>query len=188
MLPAVLPRTARGCPRSRPKGTEHHALLPSTHPDLPHRSRRRRGARGRLWRRHTPPTRSATAAENVGKQFVAFAVCMRSHGVPGYPDPEVSSSGNRVQVTISPGSADPNSPAFKSAGHTCHNLLPNGGNPVNGPQRPSAGPAVRGLHAHARSPELPRRRPRRSLHPPVRGRPAGAAVSARDESMRERRA
>ena len=81
----------------------------------------------------TPPTRSATAAENVSNQFVAFAVCMRSHGVPGYPDPEVSSSGNRMQVTISPGSADPNSPAFKSAGHTCHNLLPSGGNPVNGP-------------------------------------------------------
>ena len=36
----------------------------------------------------TPPTRSATAAENVSNQFVAFAVCMRSHGVPGYPDPE----------------------------------------------------------------------------------------------------
>ena len=58
----------------------------------------------------SPPTGSATAAGNVGKQFVAFAVCMRSHGVPGYPDPEVSTSGNRVQVTISPGSADPNSP------------------------------------------------------------------------------
>jgi hypothetical protein len=80
----------------------------------------------------SPPTSSAAATGNVGKQYVAFSVCMRSHGVPGYPDPEVSSSGNRVQVTISPGSADPNSPAFESAGHTCHNFLPNGGKPVNG--------------------------------------------------------
>jgi hypothetical protein len=79
----------------------------------------------------SPPTSSATAAGNVGKQFVAFAVCMRSHGVPGYPDPQISSSGNRTQVTISPGSADPGSPAFKSAGHVCHNLLPNGGSPSN---------------------------------------------------------
>jgi len=81
----------------------------------------------------SPPTSSAnrpTAATNVGKQFVAFAVCMRSHGVPDYPDPQVSSSGNRVQVTISPGGADPNSPAFKSADHACHNLLPNGGAPA----------------------------------------------------------
>jgi hypothetical protein len=82
----------------------------------------------------SPPTSSATAAENVGKQFVSFAVCMRSHGVPAYPDPKVSSSGNRLQITISPGSADPNSPASKSADHTCHNLMPNGGKPVYGAQ------------------------------------------------------
>jgi hypothetical protein len=85
----------------------------------------------------TSPTSSANrpvGAANARKQFVAFAVCMRSHGVPDYPDPQVSSSGNHVQVTISPGSADPNSPAFKSAGRTCHNLMPNGGRPANGAQ------------------------------------------------------
>ncbi len=75
-----------------------------------------------------------TAEANVDKQVVAFAVCMRSHGVPDYPDPQVSSSGSQVQIKISPGSADPNSPAFKSAGHACHNLLPNGGTPANGAQ------------------------------------------------------
>jgi hypothetical protein len=83
------------------------------------------------------PTSSAhppTAAANVGKQFVAFAVCMRSHGVPDYPDPQVSSSGNHGQVKISPGSAARNSPAFKSAGHACHHLLPNGGKPTNSAQ------------------------------------------------------
>lgn len=57
---------------------------------------------------------------------------MRSHGVPGYPDPQVSSSGNQVEVRISPGSANPNSPAFKSADHGCHELLPNGGAPSGG--------------------------------------------------------
>ncbi len=75
-----------------------------------------------------------TAAANVGKQFVEFAACMRSHGVPDYPDPQVSSSGSHVQVKISPGSADPNSPAFKSGEHACHILLPNGGKPANGAQ------------------------------------------------------
>ncbi len=80
------------------------------------------------------PTSSATAAGVIGKRAVAFGVCMRSHGVPGYPDPQVSSSANHVQVSISPGSADPNSPAFKSADHACHNLLPNGGGPANGAQ------------------------------------------------------
>ena len=82
------------------------------------------------------PTSSArpTAAAIVGQQFVAFAVCMRSRGVPDYPDPQISSSANHLQVTISPGSADPNSPAFKSADHACHNLMPNGGKPANGAQ------------------------------------------------------
>jgi hypothetical protein len=83
------------------------------------------------------PTSSAnrsTAAGNIGKRAVAFGVCMRSHGATGYPDPQLSSFGNHVQVTISPGSADPTSPAFMSAGHSCHNLLPNGGTPVNGAQ------------------------------------------------------
>lgn len=80
------------------------------------------------------PTSSArpTAAATVGKQFVAFAVCMRSRGVPNYPDPQISSSANHLQVTISPGNTDPNSPASKSADHACHYLLPNGGTPVNG--------------------------------------------------------
>ncbi len=73
-----------------------------------------------------------TAGANLGKQFVAFAVCMRSRGVPGYPDPQVSSSGNSVQVHISPGTANPASPAFKSADHACHDLLPNGGKPAIG--------------------------------------------------------
>jgi hypothetical protein len=80
------------------------------------------------------PTGSGTAPGNIGKRAVAFGLCMRSHGVPGYPDPKVTSAANHVQVSISPGSADPNSPAFKSADHACHNLLPNGGRPANGPQ------------------------------------------------------
>lgn len=61
---------------------------------------------------------------NIGKQSVAFGACMRSHGVPGYPDPQVSASGTGVQVTISPGTANPDSPAFKTADRGCHHLLP----------------------------------------------------------------
>jgi hypothetical protein len=60
-------------------------------------------------------------------QFLGYASCMRSNGVASYPDPVVSASGNSVKVTISPGSANPDSPAFKSANRTCRHLLPNGG-------------------------------------------------------------
>ena len=56
-----------------------------------------------------------------------FAGCIRSHGLAGYPDPVVSSSANHLQVTISPGSLDPNSPGFRSADRACHHYLPNAG-------------------------------------------------------------
>jgi hypothetical protein len=65
-------------------------------------------------------------------QTVAFAACMRAHGVSDYPDPQVSGSGNHGQIKISPGSANVGSPAFGSAGHVCHHLLPLGGAPAAG--------------------------------------------------------
>lgn len=75
---------------------------------------------------------SGTGSASLAKfeqKFVAFASCMRSHGVPEYPDPQSTSSGG---VRISPGRANPNSPAFKSAQNACHRLLPGGGVPVGG--------------------------------------------------------
>jgi hypothetical protein len=65
----------------------------------------------------------------VASSFLKFASCMRSHGVPNFPDP---SSGHSIQ--ISPGSGvDPASPAFQSAQGVCKKLLPGGG-----PGRPPA--------------------------------------------------
>lgn len=55
--------------------------------------------------------------------FVKFAVCMRSHGVPDFPDP---SSGGGIQITPGPG-VNPQSPSFQSAQATCSKLLPGGG-------------------------------------------------------------
>jgi hypothetical protein len=49
---------------------------------------------------------------------------MRSNGVSGYPDPQVTASGNGVQVRISPGTANPDSPAFRAADRACHHLMP----------------------------------------------------------------
>ena len=61
---------------------------------------------------------------NIRTQALAFAACMRSRGVPGYPDPQVGGSGGGVQVTISPGTANPDSPAFRAADRACHHLMP----------------------------------------------------------------
>jgi hypothetical protein len=54
--------------------------------------------------------------------FLDFAACMRSHGVPSFPDPQFSNGG----VRISGGGVDPNSPAFQSAQKACGAKLPGG--------------------------------------------------------------
>ena len=80
---------------------------------------------------HSSPS-SVSSGGNVSQvraQYLGNASCMRSHGVPGYPDPVFSGSAGSLSVGISPGSANPDSPAFKSADRACHHLLPNGGVP-----------------------------------------------------------
>jgi hypothetical protein len=53
---------------------------------------------------------------------IKFSACMRSHGVPNFPDPRASGG-----IQISPGSGlDPQSPAFQSAQNACLKLLPGG--------------------------------------------------------------
>jgi hypothetical protein len=47
---------------------------------------------------------------------IKFADCMRTHGVPNYPDPVFPSSGG---VEIAVGTIDPQSPAFKAAVKLC---------------------------------------------------------------------
>jgi hypothetical protein len=56
-----------------------------------------------------------------------FADCMRSHGVPNFPDP---SAGGGIQISAGSG-VNPQSPAFQSAQNACSKLMPGGG-PVRG--------------------------------------------------------
>jgi hypothetical protein len=60
-----------------------------------------------------------------------FAACMRSHGVPNFPDP---SSGGGIQLGPS---VNPQSPAFQTAQKQCFKLLPGGGPPRGGPDSES---------------------------------------------------
>jgi len=63
---------------------------------------------------------------------------MRSHGVPDFPDPQISGGGGmnaKITATAHGGGAgglDPNSPAFKAALQICRNFLPNGKPPSGG--------------------------------------------------------
>jgi hypothetical protein len=58
---------------------------------------------------------------------IKFADCMRSHGVPNFPDP---SAGGGIQIGSSSG-INPKSPAFQSAQNACAKLMPGGG-PLRG--------------------------------------------------------
>jgi hypothetical protein len=56
--------------------------------------------------------------------MVAFARCMRSHGLPDFPDP---SSNGGIQINGSQGGAlDPNSAQYQTAFAACKSLMPRG--------------------------------------------------------------
>jgi hypothetical protein len=76
------------------------------------------------------PAQQAKAQESALK----FSQCMRSHGVPNFPDPEFHSGGGisiRIGGKGGPGAIDPNSPQFKAAQKACQSLGigPKGGGP-----------------------------------------------------------
>jgi hypothetical protein len=78
-----------------------------------------------------------------------FAKCMRSHGVPNFPDPDSNGgfSGTSQQGGGS-GGFDPNSPAFQSAQQTCRKLLPGGGQQQQGNQSDTALRFARCMRSH----------------------------------------
>jgi hypothetical protein len=54
-------------------------------------------------------------------QMLRYSACMRSHGVPKFPDPQFSNG--RAKLSIN-GGIDPNSPQFKAAQRACASVLP----------------------------------------------------------------
>jgi hypothetical protein len=68
-------------------------------------------------------TTAATTATQNG--LVAFSHCMRSNGMPNFPDPQRFVGGS-VKLTIHQLGA--NAPHFQAAMRACNHLLPNGGN------------------------------------------------------------
>jgi hypothetical protein len=65
------------------------------------------------------------ASSNAGS-FLAFSECMRSHGVPGFPDPTAHGG-----IDIAGTGVNPSSPAVRAAQATCKKVLPGGGPPAH---------------------------------------------------------
>jgi hypothetical protein len=81
----------------------------------------------------TQTTTSTSGSNSSGsrddtKILVAYAACMRKHGVPNFPDPQATASGYHLVIGSENG-IDPHSSQFKNAQQACTTLLPNGGKP-----------------------------------------------------------
>jgi hypothetical protein len=85
----------------------------------------------------TTSTAAASAASSAGlpngqqsyQQLVAYSQCMRTHGLPTFPDP--TESAHSISM---PNAPDQNSPQYKSANDACKHLLPFGGGPPSAAQ------------------------------------------------------
>jgi hypothetical protein len=84
---------------------------------------------------HVSPAQQA----KIQARLLRFAQCMRTHGVPGYPDPTFG-TGGRVSQKISKGSGvDPNSPQFRAAEKACGQFQKIGTGPGGGQSLNSSG-------------------------------------------------
>jgi hypothetical protein len=79
--------------------------------------------------------KSGTGPSATGKYAasLAYSRCMRSHGVPNFPDPKQIGGG--IQVSGSAPGINPQSPVFVSAQQSCRHLLPAGGEPTHAGQQ-----------------------------------------------------
>jgi hypothetical protein len=89
----------------------------------------------------SPNKPSKQAAVNGGGNGLKLAECMRSHGVPDFPDPS-SGGGNSIQqspnggvssITVDGHKLNVSGPAFQNAMQTCQRLQPQGP-PISGAQ------------------------------------------------------
>ncbi len=67
---------------------------------------------------HAGKAPSPARQQQMKAHALGFAACMRSHGVPHYPDPTFGSGGT-ISQSLSRGEADPSSPIFQAAQKAC---------------------------------------------------------------------
>jgi hypothetical protein len=76
-----------------------------------------------LWP-YQPPTQTQQRQQLTDD--VKFARCMRSHGVPNFPDPTTGPSGPRFVISVSRDGFDPRSPQILAKARECQHVLPAG--------------------------------------------------------------
>ena len=83
-----------------------------------------------------PPSPAQQA--KMQQQALRFSACMRSHGVPNFPDPQFGNG--KIGIRIGPGSGiDPRSPQFQAAQKACQSELPGKAGPSSNGKAPTGG-------------------------------------------------
>jgi hypothetical protein len=86
-------------------------------------------------------TNSASASEgheaSPASQAVAYTACIHQHGVPNFPEPQVSEHGNSVSIKMAVPASLGHNPKFKTAQTACRKLLPGGGPGNQAPLTPA---------------------------------------------------
>jgi hypothetical protein len=86
---------------------------------------------------------SAAAAASGGQQAspasqaVAYTDCMHTHGLPDFPEPQVSEHGSSTSIKMAVPVGVGKNPKFKSASEACRKLLPGGGPGNQAPLTPA---------------------------------------------------
>jgi hypothetical protein len=84
----------------------------------------------------SPNPANGSSGSTAGSKYtsaLAYSGCMRSHGVPNFPDPKQGGGGG-LEIGFGSG-VNTKSPAYKSAQQSCKNLLPGGGQPTHSEQQ-----------------------------------------------------
>lgn len=94
-----------------------------------------------------PPSPAEQA--KLQEKALKFSECMRTHGVPNFPDPEFSHNGGSIGIRIGgkkggPGAIDPNSPQFQAAQKSCQSIMGGPKFAGGGPPPASSGSAPSG--------------------------------------------
>jgi hypothetical protein len=83
-----------------------------------------------------PKPVTATQVSNIRAAALKMAQCMRTHGVPNFPDPTVQTSpggGIGIRITGAGSGFNPNTPAFQKAQTECGGILKAAGGPSGPP-------------------------------------------------------
>jgi hypothetical protein len=70
-------------------------------------------------RKYMPPGPSHAQQEQMEQQALAFAACMRAHGLPNFPDPTFGPNGS-INRNYGSSGTNPDSPAFQAAVKHCN--------------------------------------------------------------------